>query len=242
MIDTHCHILSRVDDGSQSSETTLTMLMTACETGITDIIATPHCWPGVRYLNDHDSIDTAMNEALSLINEHNLPLNLYRGSELFMTDDTIAWIKSKRAISLADSDYYLIELPWSSPQSEAKIQTSFLSSILELNKKVVLAHPERYSVLTNDTKLAKKWRDMGCYFQINRTSLLDKDRWEYDAAWKLMNDGYVDIIATDAHHPKGSRIMRLDDIAVFLEASFGKEAIKRWFIDNPRKIINNELI
>ena len=48
MIDTHCHILSKVDDGSQSSDTTLTMLKTACETGITDIIATPHCWPGVR--------------------------------------------------------------------------------------------------------------------------------------------------------------------------------------------------
>ena len=42
MIDIHCHILPMVDDGSQSVEESLQMLINAYEDGTDEIILTPH--------------------------------------------------------------------------------------------------------------------------------------------------------------------------------------------------------
>ena len=44
-VDTHCHILSGVDDGAQTVEEMQQMLRMAYEDGIRYIIATPHHHP-----------------------------------------------------------------------------------------------------------------------------------------------------------------------------------------------------
>ena len=111
-----------------------------------------------------------------------------------------------------------------------------------MGKRIIIAHPERYSILANDFDLVQKWRDMGCFFQINRTSLIDSTCWEYEMAWKLVNAGYVDVVASDAHQVKGKRVMILDDIYELLKKKFGENKVKLWFETNPQKIIDNELI
>jgi protein-tyrosine phosphatase len=42
MIDIHCHILPNMDDGAQSMAEALEMARLAVQSGVTDIIATPH--------------------------------------------------------------------------------------------------------------------------------------------------------------------------------------------------------
>jgi len=46
MIDLHSHILPELDDGSQSLQESLAMARMAVNSGITAMVATPHC--------DHD--------------------------------------------------------------------------------------------------------------------------------------------------------------------------------------------
>lgn len=47
MIDIHSHILYGVDDGAEDFIDSREMLRIAEESGVTDIIATPHCYPGM---------------------------------------------------------------------------------------------------------------------------------------------------------------------------------------------------
>lgn len=42
MIDIHSHILPAIDDGARNMDMTLSMLHMSVESGVTDIIATPH--------------------------------------------------------------------------------------------------------------------------------------------------------------------------------------------------------
>ena len=42
MIDIHNHILPNIDDGSKSFEESINILKQAYESGVTDIIVTPH--------------------------------------------------------------------------------------------------------------------------------------------------------------------------------------------------------
>ncbi|MGN0593554.1 MAG: CpsB/CapC family capsule biosynthesis tyrosine phosphatase, partial [Hominimerdicola sp.] len=46
MVDLHCHVLPGVDDGSDCLDTSLEMLELSAESGVTDVVCTPHCIPG----------------------------------------------------------------------------------------------------------------------------------------------------------------------------------------------------
>ena len=43
MIDLHCHMLPGVDDGAVTEEEALLMAQVAVESGVTDVVLTPHC-------------------------------------------------------------------------------------------------------------------------------------------------------------------------------------------------------
>ncbi|MEA5026030.1 MAG: CpsB/CapC family capsule biosynthesis tyrosine phosphatase [Erysipelotrichaceae bacterium] len=240
MIDTHCHILNHLDDGSQSTEQTLAMLQTAHEYGIKKIIATPHCWPGIKYPNDRLSVQPAYEEALALIALHQLDIKLYYGCELFATADTMAWVNSQRALTLNQTSVYLLELPWSIHQDKSIHETTFISEMLALGHKVVIAHPERYTIVREQLDILQTWRRLGCSFQVNRTSLLNPESWEYETAWKIMEQGYADIIATDAHHDTGKRIMRLDDIYDLIGKRYNADVAQLLMVDNPQRLIDGQ--
>ncbi|NLA45000.1 MAG: hypothetical protein GX869_05080, partial [Candidatus Cloacimonetes bacterium] len=47
MIDTHCHLVPNIDDGSSSFETSLKLLRQMVEDGITHAFLTSHYLPGL---------------------------------------------------------------------------------------------------------------------------------------------------------------------------------------------------
>lgn len=242
MIDTHCHLLNSVDDGSQSKEATLAMLNDAQKYGITKIIATPHCWPGIKYPNDFTRVNKAYQQALEIIVQHHMDIQLYFGCELFTTPDTMNWIIEKKALTMNDTNIYLVELPWSIHRDKSINETKILTEITNLGYQIVIAHPERYDIVKENLDILKTWRDLGCSFQVNRTSLLNPNGWEYETAWKIVNSGYVDVIATDAHHYTGSRIMRLDDIYEVIKTKFNEDIANLVLIDNPQRIIDGQTL
>ena len=63
---------------------------------------------------------------------------------------------------------------------------------------VIIAHPERYKSVQEDFSMLKRWRAMGCDFQVNRTSLiLNEDKEQCALAWRMVEEGYCDAVGTD---------------------------------------------
>ena len=58
---------------------------------------------------------------------------------------------------------------------------------------------------------------------------------------KLLKNDCVHFIATDAHSSR-TRKPEISAVVSYVEKKFGKEVSQRIFVDNPRKVINNEII
>ena len=82
MVDIHCHILPGVDDGSPSMEDSLEMARMAADSGVTDIIATPHCnLPGNGPKNYRSaSLRAAFSRLQQALDAEGIPLRIHPGA------------------------------------------------------------------------------------------------------------------------------------------------------------------
>ena len=111
IFDIHSHILPGVDDGPTEIETSLQLLSSMKEQGITDVIATPHFFATHENLEEYIS---KVNSAYTLLKEESkhkdLP-NIYLCSEVFYFSG-MGKINSVKSLSLCNSKYILLELPF----------------------------------------------------------------------------------------------------------------------------------
>jgi len=108
-------------------------------------------------------------------------------------------------------------------------------------KKVLIAHPERYfDDVREGVETCRLWVEMGCFLQINRTSLLGVHGvYAEKIADKLIKQGLAHVIATDAHEGEGIRVCRLDDIYFIVKKKYGQDIADMLFHTNPELLINN---
>ena len=111
MTDIHCHILPQTDDGADSMEDALEMARMAAESGVTHLIATPHC--NLPFADEKNFTSVPLLERVlelqTRIKQANIPLNLYPGCEVFCTPDTPSLIRQGKLLTLANTNYLLVE-------------------------------------------------------------------------------------------------------------------------------------
>ena len=231
MIDTHIHLVPNVDDGAKSIEMALQMAKLALSDGVHSIIVTPH-------YNIPEYNNAKVKENYEKLVEHlrneKLDLKLYLGNEIHLNEEGVVGIDTQEAFSLANSDYYLIELPF---HQYFPVHDELIFQIAAKGHKIILAHIERYIAFKKEPGILKALIKHGCYGQLT-SSYITRDRTN-KRAMQLIEDGVVHIVASDAHNISGRKPNLLEGYQQVANR-FGEVVANRLFKENPNRIILNQ--
>lgn len=237
-IDIHNHILPGLDDGAKDEEISLQMLRMAVEDGINHLIATPH----FHYRRGHaapEQIKSALTLMQEMADEEGIPIHLYAGNELYYTHDLLEIVKAKDALTLADSDYVLLEF---SPETEQRKIQNAVYHFLSEGYYPIIAHMERYQAFYKQPDFAETILRMGAYYQVNAGSITGSAGWALKRFTRnMMKSGMIQFVATDAHDLQ-KRQPRLGAASAWIEKKLGESEMKDYLYENPLKILENKAL
>ena len=201
--DLHSHLVPAVDDGSDSVETSLTLIEGLVSMGYRKIITTPHIRPDY-FPNTREIITSGFEKLKTAVKDAGIEVELGVAAEYFVDYDFGATIEAGNLLTLS-GNLVLIEISTFSPPP------NLFDTIFKLRIKgyqPVIAHPERYVYFKNIEDF-QKFRDFGCLLQVNLLSLTGHyGKQVKELALKLLKEELVDFLGTDMHHPRHLESLR----------------------------------
>ena len=232
MIDLHSHILPGLDDGAQEPEESLHMAALAVDSGVSHMVATPHCREGGAH-----RVREALTYTRQLLQQSGIPLKLYSGMEIFGSWETARLLQEGKLLTLNHSRYPLIEFEF---VSDGVPETEILRSVLRAGYRPLVAHPERDVYVQQNPELVDQWIRMGCLLQINKGSLTGRFGSAPRAmALEMVDRGLATVVSSDAHSPH-ARTPWMYDAWDLIARHISPIAAEQLLLENPRKILNNE--
>ena len=240
MIDIHSHILPGLDDGAQDLYDTLEMVSLAAESGISAMVATPHCnIPGGYKNYFSDKYVEAIQSVRDAVHRENLPVNILPGVEVFAQENVVRLLQEGKIMTLNQSKYLLMEFAFHEDPAFVK---HIVKKVQELGVIPVIAHAERYEFAQQEPNLIYELRKQGFPIQINKGSFQGKfGNRAMQLAYEFLNHNLVSVIASDAHSPY-QRTPYMADVYEELLEHYPKNYLDMIFSENPRRICENEPI
>lgn len=236
MIDIHSHILYGVDDGSKDIETSVKMAKEAYEKGFTHICCTPH-YLEPDYISSWQENEKKLEILNQRLKEEKIDIELRLGNEIFINENTIDNITNHSALKLNESKYVLVEFPMI---NELKCSDKIIDKLILKGFKVIIAHPERYKYVQQNSDYLIPYLEKGVIFQSNFGSIMGMYG---DDARLCMNDllkrNMIQILATDSHKAN-SVYYKIDKYIEKIGEKISKEYLEELVLTNPLKILNNE--
>ena len=198
--DMHNHFIYGVDDGCADQEAMFKLLRKLDENRITKLIATSHAIPGQQHF-PMDEYLAHFGEAREFISHEGLHMQIYPGQEILYTDATARYLREKKALTLAGSEYVLIEFL---PGEKYERLCEAAQKIGNAGFFPIFAHVERYICLT-DIKKAEELHDRyGVRMQVN-CSLFVRKQGLLRKHWikNMMRSDLIDYVSTDTHDMPG---------------------------------------
>jgi protein-tyrosine phosphatase len=199
--DLHFHLLPGVDDGPANLLDSLELARGAVAEGTEAVVATPH------FRFDLGTVDAAevvhgVCELRAHLAAFRVPLEIRCGAEL--GHDVVGSLSQYELQLLAqgppDARWLLVEAPFEG------FGADFHAATAELRERgfgVLVAHPERSADATLDgSEGLRRELEAGSLAQLNAQSLTGEHGEEARAAaWRLIDQGLVAVVASDAHGP-----------------------------------------
>lgn len=239
IIDFHNHVIPDVDDGASDEAQSAAALHAFLAQGISQIIATPHVDASLAARGDAlqerlAEIDAGWARLEAVARAECPDMTVLRGAEIML--DTPEPHLSDARLRLNGGTFVLVEYPFMAvPPQSARV----LRHIIDAGHTPVVAHPERYSGITPESRLPAEWRATGALLQVNAGSLTGRygDAARSNAL-SLLAHGQVDYICSDYHargRPSTGSARRF-----LSEQMDGAEQAELLTVVNPRRLIEGE--
>jgi protein-tyrosine phosphatase len=235
MIDIHCHILPGLDDGARTMDEAVSMARIAAADGIQTLVAAAHITPGL-YDNSPDRIVSAAAALDARLKEEGIPIRIIPGADVRMTPELLEGDGRFLCIN-RDTPCFLFEFPHDliPPGSDRLV-----GELRGRGFVPVITHPERNSELQRRPEKLEPFIKLGCLVQITAMSLTGGFGPRAKAvSERYLKDGWVDLIATDAHDTVkrppilSLAVRRAEELA-------GVDAARRMVVDTPGMIVKSK--
>lgn len=234
MIDFHSHILPGIDDGSRSYDETVKLLLEAKEIGFKKIISTSH-----YAIDCYETPEYKRKELVEQLNLENRFPEIVLGSEIFLTYNILDLLKEYNASTINGTNYILFELPLRNHFMNLK---DLIIKLKENDYRLILAHPERYSMVQNNFNLLYELKELGVLLQSNYGSILGiYGGTAKKTLKKMLKEDLVDFLGSDVHrentiYPKVPKAIQK------ISKYISEEKLEELINSNAEKILNGENI
>ena len=205
MIDIHCHLLPGIDDGPATVEDALALARALVADGVTQVVATPHVYPG-RYENRRTSIGSEHQAFVALLRQEDVPLVVHWAGEVRLTPEALDLMVMDELPFLGEVGGFrtmLLEMPDGQVPLGAE---RFVKHLLGAHIRPVLVHPERNRGVMESIDRLAPLVEMGCFVQVTAGSLVGQFGAKAQAvAAELLERSWVQAVASDAHNLGGRR-------------------------------------
>jgi protein-tyrosine phosphatase len=231
-----------MDDGAQTAEESAEMLETLYDDGVDVVVLTPHFY---RFRNDINEFLARRDASFKTLNavlygndrvpELIMGCECYYYRELFQEDFS--------SLCIGETGFLLLELPF---EKFSKYSLSQLRhSILKSGSGVILAHIERYLGFYESDVITDFARDCGALCQMNCDSLMGASLLSRKKLLRLIDDGIVQLLGTDAHNLKerppcfgeAERIIKKYNPALFGNILMASESVIKRRPNRPKEKI-----
>lgn len=196
IIDTHLHILPGVDDGPATIVESLALARVLVQEGVQVAVATPHYNDEFPRRPAHEIYERVQSLQQEL-DRNAIPLRLLAGHEALIQPGLVEDVQLGRVATLNGSRYLLLEL-WNNtwlPETERVIFELRAFGVIP-----VLAHPERYRAIQQDTHRLAALLEHGVLTQLTASSLVGmQGNSARKYAEAFLKKGLIHCIASDAH-------------------------------------------
>lgn len=195
-VDMHSHLIPGIDDGSQSIEETLGMLVRFESLGYRHLITTPHVMQD-HYKNTPSIILDGLKEVRAAIKSHDLDITIEAAAEYYCDEFFLEKIENEDLLTFGDR-YVLFEFSFS---AKPRLVNEAIFALKNNGYRPVLAHFERYAFyLDNGQSAVEDLKNRGVYIQMNLNSLTGHyGKAIRNQARMLVDHKYVDFVGSDCH-------------------------------------------
>lgn len=236
ILDIHCHVLPGVDDGSKNDGMSMDMIDIAHSQGVSGMILTPHYYLGHTKETGAD-FKKVFEKLKNQVKEKYPDYELYLGNEIYWNNGVIEALKSGKINTMNDTKYVLVEF---SPATGYSDIYDAIRAFGQAGYRPVVAHVERYHNLTKHIDRIDEICENGAILQMNADSLTG-GMFDSQVKWcrKLMQEGYISMIGTDAHNTD-DRGPYVKDAVDWMKKKLSPDALEDILYNNAMKMLRNE--
>lgn len=231
----HFHLLPGVDDGPADMADTLDLAREAVADGTSIVVATPHVRRGQA--TDTLVLPGLVAEVRAALAGAAIPLEVHCGGEL--AHDLVGTLGQHELQTIAHGPaaarWLLVEAPFEGMGED------FHAATAELRDRgfgILIAHPERGAdTLVDDGAGLRRELAAGVLIQVNAMSLVGAHGHAVQAAARrLLEDGTVAVIASDAHGPTRPPALALARAAM-RDLDVTGDAARALMCSGPRQLL-----